>query len=98
MFDQLYGTDSAFAAQSQMAEGHTVEEDGKHWRIRLREGLRFHDGTPVLARDCVASLRRWGRRDVLGAEVSRLSDEIGPPDDRTISFRLKQRFPRRVLA
>ncbi|MDB5372714.1 MAG: Bacterial extracellular solute-binding protein family 5 Middle [Belnapia sp.] len=30
------------------------------WRatVTLREGLRFHDGAPVLARDCVASLQR----------------------------------------
>lgn len=94
VFDQLYGTDSASRAQPQMAEGHTVEEDGKRWRITLREGLRFHDGEPVLARDCVASLRRWGRRDVLGGELLRISDEISAPDDRTIEFRLKQRFPR----
>ncbi len=94
VFDQLYGTDSASRAQPQMAEGHTVEEDGKRWRIRLRDGLRFHDGEPVRARDCVASVRRWGRRDVLGAELLRISDEISAPDDRTLEFRFKQRFPK----
>ncbi len=94
VFDQLYGTDSASRAQPQMAEGHTVDADGKRWRIRLREGLRFHDGEPVLARDCAASLRRWGRRDVLGAELLRMSDEIAAPDDRTLEFRFKRRFPK----
>ena len=93
VFDQLYGTDAAFKAHPQMAEGHTVEDDGKRWRIRLRDGLKWHDGTPVLARDCVASLRRWGGRDVLGREVLAISDEISAPDDRTIQFRLKHRFP-----
>lgn len=93
VFDQLYGTDSASKAHPQMAEGHTVEEDGRRWRIRLREGLRWHDGPPVLARDCVASLKRWGKRDVLGREVVAISDEISAVDDRTIEFRLKQRFP-----
>jgi peptide/nickel transport system substrate-binding protein len=94
VFDQLYGTDSTMRAQPQMAEGHTVENDGRTWRIRLRDGLRFHDGEPVLARDCVASIRRWGRRDVLGAELLRISDDIGAADDRTIEFRLKQPFPK----
>jgi peptide/nickel transport system substrate-binding protein len=94
VFDQLYGTDSRQQAQPQMAEGHTVEEDGKRWRIRLREGLRFHDGEPVLARDCAASVRRWGRRDVLGAELLRIADDISAIDDRTIEFRFKQRFPK----
>ncbi len=93
VFDQLYGTDAAFKAHPQMAEGHTVDDDGKRWRITLREGLRWHDGTPVLARDCVASIRRWGRRDVLGAELLAISDEVSAPDDRTIQFRLKHPFP-----
>ncbi len=94
VFDQLYGTDGAFQVQPQMAEGHTVDDDGKRWRIRLRDGLRFHDGEPVLAKDCVASIRRWGRRDVLGAELLRISDEMSAADDRTIEFRFKQRFPK----
>jgi len=94
VFDQLYGTDSASQAQPQMAEGHTIEDGGKRWRIRLREGLRFHDGEPVLARDCAASLRRWGRRDVLGAELLRIADEIGAADDRTIEFRFQRPFPK----
>ena len=93
VFDALYGTDAASKAQPQMAAGHVTEDDGKRWRITLREGLWFHDGTPVLARDCVASIRRWGRRDVLGAEVLAISDEISAPDDRTIEFRLKHPFP-----
>ena len=62
VFDTLYGLDENDVAHPQMAEGHRVEEDGRRWTIRLREGLLFHDGTPVLARDCVASIRRWGAR------------------------------------
>jgi peptide/nickel transport system substrate-binding protein len=94
VFDQLYGTDGDFKAQPQMAEGHTVEDGGKVWRVKLREGLWFHDGEPVLARDCVASLARWGKRDVLGMEVARMADEISAPDDKTILFRFKQPFPK----
>ncbi len=42
-----------------MVEGHTIDDDGKRWTMKLRDGLLFHDGTPVLARDCLASLQRW---------------------------------------
>jgi peptide/nickel transport system substrate-binding protein len=93
VFDRLYSADNALRAHPQMAEGHTIEEDGKRWRIRLREGLMFHDGERVLARDCVASLRRWGKRDVLGLELMAAADELSAPDDRTIEFRLKRPFP-----
>lgn len=60
VFDTLYGVDEQLRPHPQMAEGHAVENDGLLWRITLREGLRFHDGEPVLARDCVASIKRWG--------------------------------------
>ena len=59
VFDTLYGIDANFTAQPQMVAGHTIQDDGKQWDITLRDGLRFHDKTPVLARDCVATIKRW---------------------------------------
>ncbi|PZP43560.1 MAG: ABC transporter substrate-binding protein [Azospirillum brasilense] len=93
VFDTLYGVDGDFQPQPQMAAGHVVSTDGRQWDITLREGLRFHDGTPVLARDCAASIRRWGAKDTLGNALMAATDEILAPDDRTIRFRLKRPFP-----
>jgi peptide/nickel transport system substrate-binding protein len=96
VFDTLYGQtgpESGFAATPQMSAGHSVENDGRTWKITLREGLLFHDGQRVLARDCVASIRRWGARDALGQTLVQRADEIAPPDDRTIQFRLNKPFP-----
>ena len=93
VFDTLYGQDSSFRAQPQMVEGHTVERDGLEWRLRLRPGLMFHDNTPVLARDCVASIRRWARRDAFGQTLMATTDELSAADDRTIVFRLRAPFP-----
>lgn len=93
VFDRLYSSDNAMRAHPQMAEGHTVDNDGLRWTIKLRDGLKFHDNEPVLARDVVASLNRWGKRDVLGRELMAATDELSAPDDRTIVFRLKRRFP-----
>ncbi|MCJ2054178.1 ABC transporter substrate-binding protein [Methylobacterium sp. J-070] len=92
VFDTLYGTDATYAAQPQMVAGHTVEDDGKLWRLTLRPGLTFHDGSPVLARDCVASIARWGKRDAMGQTLMAYTDELTAPDDRTIQFRLKKPF------
>ncbi len=93
VFDTLYGTDDGLVPQPQMAEGHRVEEDGRRVAITLRQGLLFHDGTPVLARDCVASLQRWMRRDSVGGSIADLMDALEAPDDRTLVFRLKRAFP-----
>ena len=93
VFDTLFGQDEAFAARPQMVEAVGVEADGLLWRLRLRPGLLFHDGTPVLARDAVASIRRWGARDSFGQALLAATDELSAGDDRTIVFRLKHRFP-----
>jgi peptide/nickel transport system substrate-binding protein len=93
IFDTLYGWDAGFQAKPQMVEGHNVENDGKLWRLTLRPALRFHDGEPVLARDCLASLQRWSKRDNYGRMLMAATDELSAPDDRTLVFRLRQPFP-----
>ena len=93
VFDTLYGQDDALQIQPQMVDGHTTEDGGKLWTLKLRDGLLFHDGTPVLARDCVASIKRWARRDAFGQTLIGLTDELSAPDDKSIVFRLKAPFP-----
>lgn len=92
-YDTLYGVDDALNPHPQMAAGHVVEDDGKRWRITLRDGLRFHDGEPVRARDAVASIRRWGRVDTFGQLLMAVTEEISAPSDREIVFRLRTPFP-----
>ena len=92
-FDTLFGTDNAGVVSHQMLEGHTVENDGRTWKLTLREGLKFHDGEPVRGRDVVASIARWGRRDNFGRSVIAVTDEMTAPDDRSIVMRLKRPFP-----
>lgn len=94
-FDTLYGqagADQGFAATPQMIAGHIVEQGGKTWTLTLRDGLMFHDGTKVLARDCVASIRRWSMRASFGQTLMQRVDELTAPDDRTIVFRLNKPF------
>ncbi len=93
VFDTLYGCDASFKPSPQMLAGHTIENDGKLWNLTLRPGLLWHDGTPVLARDCVASIKRWAKRDALGDALMVATDELSAPDDRTIRFRLNKPFP-----
>ncbi|MCK8784034.1 ABC transporter substrate-binding protein [Roseomonas sp. NAR14] len=93
VFDTLYGQDAGYAPHPQMVAGHVVEDDGRRWTLTLREGLRWHDGTPVLARDCVASIRRWASRDGFGGTLMAATDELAAADDRRLVFRLRRPFP-----
>ena len=93
VFDTLYGIDTSWRAQPQMVEGHQVDEDGLTWTLTLRDGLRFHDGEPVLARDVVASIRRFAPRIGFADALMAATEELLAPDDRTVRFRLRRRFP-----
>jgi len=96
VYDTLYGQTGqqfGFKCTPQMVKGHVVENDGKTWMLTLRDGLLFHNGENVLATDCVASIKRWGVRDLFGQALMARTDEVSAPDDKTIVFRLKQPFP-----
>lgn len=98
VFDTLYGVDSQYRPHPQMAEGHTVSDDQRTWFIRLRPGLKFHDGQPVLARDCAASILRWSKRNSFGSLLAANAEVIDSTDDRTIRLRMKRPFPQVVDA
>jgi peptide/nickel transport system substrate-binding protein len=93
VWDTLFALDESRTPRHQMLAGHTVDADGLVWTLTLREGLWFHDGTPVLARDVVASLKRWATRDPFGDALMAATNELSAKDDKTVVFRLKRPFP-----
>ena len=64
VYDTLLATDSSFKVQPQMADWK-VSDDKLTYTFTLREGLKWHDGTPVTPEDCIASLQRWAKRDAM---------------------------------
>ena len=93
VWDTLFGVNSALQAKPQMAEGSTVSDDGRTYLIKLRQGLKWHDGEPVRAQDCAASLARWAARDTFGQTAAKSVDAWGVADDRTVKITLKRPFP-----
>ncbi|MBN8899213.1 MAG: ABC transporter substrate-binding protein, partial [Rhodospirillales bacterium] len=93
VYDQICALDSGFRVRPQMAEGWAIDDGGRTWTFTLRPGLRFHDGEPVRAADCIASIRRWGTRDQFGQQAMAATDEMVAVDDRRFRFRLKRPFP-----
>ena len=97
-YDQICAQNAKGEVRPQMAEGWTTAPDGLAWDFTLREGLRFHDGEPVRAEDCVASIRRWAARDTFGQVLWSRVEELASLDDRRFRFRLRQPFPLLTLA
>ncbi len=93
VYDTLFGVNAQLKPKPQMAEGYTVSDDGRTYLIKLRDGLKWHDGEPVLARDCAASLARWAARDTFGQTAAKSVDSWGTADDKTVKITLKRPFP-----
>ena len=99
IWDMLYGVNDKLEPQPQMVEAHETSADLKTWTFRLRPGLKFHDNTPVLSRDVIASITRWMARDAtMGLPIKRLLDALEAVDDRTFRFRLKAPYPKLLFA
>ncbi|WP_152534527.1 ABC transporter substrate-binding protein [Martelella sp. AD-3] len=84
IYDVLFALDENFEVQPQMAESVDVSDDDLVYTITLRDGLTFHDGSPVTAEDAVASLQRWGKVDGLGKIMFSKMDSIEATDDKTL--------------
>jgi peptide/nickel transport system substrate-binding protein len=93
VFDTLFALDAKFQPQPQMVGDYSISADKLAYTFTLRDGLNFHDGQPVRAADCVASLKRWMARDSVGQTLARITGELSGGDGKTFSIRLKEPFP-----
>jgi peptide/nickel transport system substrate-binding protein len=98
VWDMLYGIDNTLTPRRQMVEAEEVSADGLTWTFRLRPGLKFHDGEPVLAKDAVVSINRWAARDQMGQMIKAIENELAAIDDRTFRWALKKPYPKMLLA
>jgi peptide/nickel transport system substrate-binding protein len=93
VFDTLFAMNEKGEIKPQMIESWQVSADKLGWTFMLRGGLKWHDGAPVTAADCVASLRRWGARDALGKMLLAETASLEAMNARTFKFALKEPFP-----
>jgi len=91
VYDTLLATDANFKVQPQMAD-FKVSDDKLTYTFTLRDGLKWHDGTPVTAEDCVASLQRWGKRDGMGQKLMDFTASLEATDAKTITLKLKEPY------
>jgi peptide/nickel transport system substrate-binding protein len=92
VYDTLFSLDANGRVRPQMVEKYTTSGDGRKWTFTLRDGLRFHDGQPVTAEDCVVSLRRWSHRDPLGQFFMAATERLQAVDKKTFALELGKPF------
>jgi peptide/nickel transport system substrate-binding protein len=91
VYDTLLAEDANFKIQPQMADWK-VSDDKLTYTFTLRDGLKWHDGSPVTAEDCVASLKRWGKADGMGQKLMDFTADIVATDPKTITLKLKEPY------
>ena len=92
VYDTLFALDETLTVQPQMVDKWTLSEDKLTWTFTLRDGLEWHDGQPVTAQDCVASIKRWSVRDGMGQKLMSFVAEIKPTDARTFFMRMTEPY------
>jgi len=92
VYDVLFAPDANLAIKPQMVDKWEVSPDKLTWTFTLRDGLEWHDGKPVTAEDCVASIKRWGARDSMGQKLMGVTASLTAADARTIKMVLKEPY------
>jgi peptide/nickel transport system substrate-binding protein len=92
VYDTLFAMDANFQPKPQMVGKFDLSEDKKTYTFQLRDGLKFHDGTPVTAADCVASLRRWAARDGGAQHMFKRVKDTPTKDDKTFQIVLSEPY------
>lgn len=89
IYDTLLALDKDYKVRPQMADW-VMSDDGKSYKFTLRPGLKWHDGAPVTADDCIASIKRWASVDTTGIMLTKMIADISKIDDTTFEVKLTQ--------
>jgi peptide/nickel transport system substrate-binding protein len=90
IYDTLFATDAKGEVKPQMVGKHEVSADQLTHTLTLRDGLVWHDGTPVTSEDCVASIKRWGAKDATGQKLMSFVTGFEIKDAKTFVIKLKE--------
>ena len=90
VYDTLFATDAKGEIKPQMVGKYDVSADKLTYTMTLRDGLLWHDGKPVTAEDCVASIKRWAQKDTMGQKLMSFVKDLVVVDGKTFKIVLKE--------
>ncbi len=76
IFEGLFEPDAQQIATPHLAESYKIEDGGKTYVIKLRQGVKFHNGKEMVAEDVIASFNRWLANNGGGKMVSPYFESI----------------------
>jgi peptide/nickel transport system substrate-binding protein len=92
VYDTLVSIDNEGNYHPQMLKDWEISSDRMAYTFHLRDGLTWSDGTAVTAEDCVASIRRWAKRESFGALLMEATKDLHIVDAKTFELHLNRPF------
>ena len=90
-FETLYTFGHGFAVKPMLAESMPeISPDALVYAIKLRQGVKFHNGKEMTADDAVASVRRWLKNSVRGKQLADKVAEVTADGRYAIKIRLSR--------
>src|SRR5438309_10607921 len=89
-YDTLFSMDAKGDIKPQMVDKYEVSKDQLTYTMTLRDGLAWHDGRPVTAEDCVASIKRWAAKDSMGQKLMGFVKDIQIVNAKTFKIVLNE--------
>jgi peptide/nickel transport system substrate-binding protein len=84
-------TNDGTGLEPDLAESWTVSPDAKTYTFKLRDGLKFSDGSPLTAQDVKFSLERLrDQKDSVMGSMYKVAQKIDTPDDKTVVITLSE--------
>src|SRR5215813_2069454 len=92
LYEGLYALDDGYRPVPMLAEAlPTVSADGLTYAIKLRPGIKFHNGKEMTSDDVVASLNRWMQQSQYGKALASVLAEMRATGKYAIELKLKQK-------
>jgi ABC-type transport system substrate-binding protein len=96
LYDGLVSWDKDLKVQPALATKWTTSDDRRTWTFELRDGVKFHDGSPFTSESVKFSIDRVLEPDVGSAYraiFANIFERIDTPDPRTVRITTKEPYP-----
>lgn len=90
VYETLYTYDKGFNPIPMLAEGHAIADGGRRYTVKLRQGVRFHNGKEMTSADVVLSLNRWGRMATPGKALWKFVEAVEAKGPYEVVIHLKE--------
>src|SRR5437588_9895847 len=92
LYEGLYTLDAAYRPIPMLADAlPQVSPDGLTYTVKLRQGIKFHNGKEMTSDDVVASIKRWGGYAVQAKAMWASVEGVRAVDRSTVEIKLKEK-------